>query len=145
MLSRALEAGDLTHWDITYWSERLRESKYDINEVAILLSLSHLLVIKKHFKKTRLINCYTEQWNFEWLEERLFSIPHYLIFNTLFLHRIIHAINTFYTAILLAVELLCSCVDITLSMLLYLVWLFTYYMHVQKYLFVLYTHGSYTK
>ncbi|KAG5067814.1 hypothetical protein AAZX31_01G020200 [Glycine max] len=28
----ALEAGDLTHWDITYWSERLRESKYDINE-----------------------------------------------------------------------------------------------------------------
>ncbi|RZB92980.1 probable cytosolic oligopeptidase A [Glycine soja] len=28
----ALEAGDLTHWDITFWSERLRESKYDINE-----------------------------------------------------------------------------------------------------------------
>ncbi|BAT99416.1 hypothetical protein VIGAN_10085200 [Vigna angularis var. angularis] len=28
----ALEASDLTHWDITFWSERLRESKYDINE-----------------------------------------------------------------------------------------------------------------
>ncbi|KAK7309602.1 hypothetical protein RJT34_06464 [Clitoria ternatea] len=28
----ALEAGDLTHWDISFWSERLRESKYDINE-----------------------------------------------------------------------------------------------------------------
>ncbi|RDY02506.1 Organellar oligopeptidase A, chloroplastic/mitochondrial, partial [Mucuna pruriens] len=28
----AAEAGDLTHWDINFWSERLRESKYDINE-----------------------------------------------------------------------------------------------------------------
>ncbi|KAK8472208.1 hypothetical protein PHAVU_002G143600 [Phaseolus vulgaris] len=28
----ALEASDLTHWDISFWSERLRESKYDINE-----------------------------------------------------------------------------------------------------------------
>lgn len=28
----ALEANDLTHWDISFWSERLRESKYDINE-----------------------------------------------------------------------------------------------------------------
>jgi Zn-dependent oligopeptidase len=27
------EANDLTHWDLTFWSERLRESKYDINEV----------------------------------------------------------------------------------------------------------------
>ncbi|KAL6633250.1 hypothetical protein ACP70R_025921 [Stipagrostis hirtigluma subsp. patula] len=26
------EANDLTHWDLTFWSERLRESKYDINE-----------------------------------------------------------------------------------------------------------------
>ncbi|XP_010518957.2 PREDICTED: probable cytosolic oligopeptidase A [Tarenaya hassleriana] len=26
------EADSLTHWDITFWSERLRESKYDINE-----------------------------------------------------------------------------------------------------------------
>ncbi|KAG5066073.1 hypothetical protein JHK86_009804 [Glycine max] len=28
----ALEANDLTHWDITYWCETLCESKYDINE-----------------------------------------------------------------------------------------------------------------
>ncbi|KAF3439158.1 hypothetical protein FNV43_RR17433 [Rhamnella rubrinervis] len=28
----ALEADDLTHWDINFWSERLRESKFDINE-----------------------------------------------------------------------------------------------------------------
>ncbi|MED6132094.1 hypothetical protein PIB30_015882 [Stylosanthes scabra] len=28
----AAEADDLTHWDISFWSERLRESKYDINE-----------------------------------------------------------------------------------------------------------------
>ncbi|WOH05195.1 hypothetical protein DCAR_0624609 [Daucus carota subsp. sativus] len=28
----ALEADDLTHWDTTFWSERLRESKYEINE-----------------------------------------------------------------------------------------------------------------
>lgn len=29
----ALEADDLNHWDINFWSERLRESKFDINEV----------------------------------------------------------------------------------------------------------------
>ncbi|XP_057961566.1 probable cytosolic oligopeptidase A isoform X2 [Malania oleifera] len=28
----ALEANDLNHWDFSFWSERLRESKYDINE-----------------------------------------------------------------------------------------------------------------
>ncbi|KAL9266591.1 Organellar oligopeptidase A, chloroplastic/mitochondrial-like protein, partial [Drosera capensis] len=28
----APEADNLTHWDISFWSERLRESKYDINE-----------------------------------------------------------------------------------------------------------------
>lgn len=28
----AAEAEDLNHWDINFWSERLRESKYDINE-----------------------------------------------------------------------------------------------------------------
>ncbi|KAK9110784.1 hypothetical protein Sjap_018844 [Stephania japonica] len=28
----AQEANDLSHWDINFWSERLRESKYDINE-----------------------------------------------------------------------------------------------------------------
>ncbi|XAR51455.1 Oligopeptidase A [Bertholletia excelsa] len=26
------EVNDLSHWDITFWSERLRESKYEINE-----------------------------------------------------------------------------------------------------------------
>lgn len=31
----AAEANQLTHWDITFWSERLRESKYDINEVCL--------------------------------------------------------------------------------------------------------------
>lgn len=30
----ASEADDLTHWDTTFWSERLRESKYEINEVS---------------------------------------------------------------------------------------------------------------
>lgn len=29
----AQEADELSHWDITFWSERLRESKFDINEV----------------------------------------------------------------------------------------------------------------
>lgn len=29
----AAESDSLTHWDTTFWSERLRESKYDINEV----------------------------------------------------------------------------------------------------------------
>lgn len=28
----AAEANELTHWDINFWSERLRETKYDINE-----------------------------------------------------------------------------------------------------------------
>ncbi|KAI4328105.1 hypothetical protein L6164_020489 [Bauhinia variegata] len=31
----ALEADDLIHWDISFWSERLRESKFDINEEAL--------------------------------------------------------------------------------------------------------------
>ncbi|KAL3525532.1 hypothetical protein ACH5RR_013904 [Cinchona calisaya] len=29
---RTLEADDLNHWDVGFWSERLRESKYEINE-----------------------------------------------------------------------------------------------------------------
>lgn len=32
----AQEADDLNHWDTSFWSERLRESKYDINEVKSL-------------------------------------------------------------------------------------------------------------
>lgn len=38
--SGAPEANELTHWDINFWSERLRESKYDINEVSCCLPLS---------------------------------------------------------------------------------------------------------
>ncbi|KAJ3672313.1 hypothetical protein LUZ60_007034 [Juncus effusus] len=30
--SGAPEANEITHWDVTFWSERLRETKYDINE-----------------------------------------------------------------------------------------------------------------
>ncbi|PNT69733.1 hypothetical protein BRADI_3g60550v3 [Brachypodium distachyon] len=30
--SGSAEANDLTHWDLSFWSERLRESKYDIDE-----------------------------------------------------------------------------------------------------------------
>lgn len=29
----ALEPREVNHWDINFWSERLCESKYDINEV----------------------------------------------------------------------------------------------------------------
>ena len=32
----ASEAHDLNHWDTNFWSERLRESKYDINEVGFI-------------------------------------------------------------------------------------------------------------
>ena len=39
------EATDLTHWDLTFWSERLRESKYDINEVCSSFDLALLLVL----------------------------------------------------------------------------------------------------
>ena len=35
----APEANDLNHWDMSFWSERLRESKFDINEVGSWLSL----------------------------------------------------------------------------------------------------------
>ncbi|OAY75194.1 Organellar oligopeptidase A, chloroplastic/mitochondrial [Ananas comosus] len=46
--SGAPEANELTHWDINFWSERLRESKYDINEEELrpyfaLPSLAHKL------------------------------------------------------------------------------------------------------
>ena len=42
----------MTHWDISFWSERLRESKYDINEVGrlplnlYLCSLSDFSAVK---------------------------------------------------------------------------------------------------
>lgn len=35
----APEGNDLNHWDISFWSERLRESKFDVNEVGSFLSL----------------------------------------------------------------------------------------------------------
>ena len=38
------DATDLTHWDLTFWSERLRESKYDINEVCSLFDLAIFII-----------------------------------------------------------------------------------------------------
>ena len=35
----AIEANNLNQWDINFWGERLRELKYDINEVYCALSL----------------------------------------------------------------------------------------------------------
>lgn len=48
----ALEADKLDHWDIGFWSERLRESKYEINEVDSLspLSMPHFLLTLIHFR-----------------------------------------------------------------------------------------------
>jgi hypothetical protein len=43
----AMEANDLTHWDTGFWAERLRESKYDINEVGSL-SLPPSLSLSLH-------------------------------------------------------------------------------------------------
>lgn len=34
----AEEIQDMNHWDVNFWSERIRESKYDLNEVGFLLS-----------------------------------------------------------------------------------------------------------
>lgn len=36
----ATEADELNLWDVKFWSERLRESSYHINEVGLCLSLS---------------------------------------------------------------------------------------------------------
>ncbi|KAI3993555.1 hypothetical protein MKX01_002568 [Papaver californicum] len=36
----AVEANNLSDWDINFWSERLRESKYDINEEELRLYFS---------------------------------------------------------------------------------------------------------
>lgn len=38
----APEADDLNHWDTSFWSERLRESKYEINEVRFRGSIHSL-------------------------------------------------------------------------------------------------------
>lgn len=34
--SGAPEANDIDLWDVNFWSERLREARYDINEVCFL-------------------------------------------------------------------------------------------------------------
>lgn len=39
----AEEANDLNQWDINFWSERLRESRYDFDEVRLLFSSSAFL------------------------------------------------------------------------------------------------------
>lgn len=41
----APEANDLNQWDINFWGERLRELKYDINEVCHTHSLSLSLCV----------------------------------------------------------------------------------------------------
>lgn len=37
--SGAPEANDIDHWDVNFWSERLREAKYDINEVFFFIKM----------------------------------------------------------------------------------------------------------
>ncbi|KAL2511163.1 putative cytosolic oligopeptidase A [Abeliophyllum distichum] len=49
----AKEAKDINHWDINFWSERLRESKYDINEEELRPYLSLPKVIDGLFKLTK--------------------------------------------------------------------------------------------
>ena len=44
----AIEANDLKQWDINFWGERLRELKYDINEVHLSLSLPLSLSMCPH-------------------------------------------------------------------------------------------------
>ena len=44
----AIEANDLKQWDINFWGERLRELKYDINEVHLSLSPSLSLYVPTH-------------------------------------------------------------------------------------------------
>lgn len=38
----AEEIQDMNHWDVNFWSERIRESKYDLNEVGFLLLLGRV-------------------------------------------------------------------------------------------------------
>lgn len=42
----APEADDLIHWDTSFWSERLRESKFDINEVLSLSLCSYVCYVQ---------------------------------------------------------------------------------------------------
>lgn len=60
----ATEADELNLWDIKFWSERLRESSYHINEVGLSLSLCACICacvcekIKQMLMDTLLMNFY---------------------------------------------------------------------------------------
>jgi oligopeptidase A len=55
----ALEADDLNHWDINFWSERLRESKFDINEVETGSAYSNTLLKMLDGQECRLDSKYS--------------------------------------------------------------------------------------
>lgn len=64
----APEANDLNHWDMSFWSERLRESKFDINEVGSLFVSRSIWLYSAIFYKfkidvivsqTQLLSCLT--------------------------------------------------------------------------------------
>nr|POE76619.1 organellar oligopeptidase a, chloroplastic/mitochondrial [Quercus suber] len=54
----AQEADDLSHWDISFWSERLRESKFDINEVSMATKMATVEKAKELLEKLR-----SASWN----------------------------------------------------------------------------------
>lgn len=51
----AAKANDLNHWDIFFWSERLRESKYDINEEELRPFFSFLRVVDGLFGLAKML------------------------------------------------------------------------------------------
>ncbi|KAL4179926.1 hypothetical protein AMTRI_Chr13g122590 [Amborella trichopoda] len=51
----AEEAGDLQHWDTGFWSERLRESKYDINEEELRPFFSLTRVMEGLFNLSKML------------------------------------------------------------------------------------------
>ncbi|KAL3623625.1 hypothetical protein CASFOL_023581 [Castilleja foliolosa] len=59
----ANEANNLNQWDINFWSERLRESKYDLNEIGSnpdsdgRLSVQRVALLSSHD---------SEVWQMEW-------------------------------------------------------------------------------
>ena len=54
----ATEADELNLWDIKFWSERLRESSYHINEVGLSLSLSLCVHASVHACVKKLSKCW---------------------------------------------------------------------------------------
>ncbi|KAL3721844.1 hypothetical protein ACJRO7_034221 [Eucalyptus globulus] len=46
----AKESDDMSHWDIDFWSERLRESKYDINEAKPLSHTENWISLTKFYR-----------------------------------------------------------------------------------------------